>query len=328
MAKFRTRKWLDNIAPDENIGRAAKRTLKMQLFAVEHFLPRAASRPEKDSEYVHNLRVWSRRSMVALDLYAELLPEARTRWIRKQLKRLRDAASEARDYDVLSTLPLEEKLLKQIRRHRAKAQKPLRAIHEKLTQGGRFERQVEKLLRGLRRVHKDEASRELQAWGQARLKPVAENFFKAAPGPGGDLLALHNFRIRGKELCYSMEMLSGAFPPAFRAMLYPQVQGIQEKLGEINDLATLQERLQEVLAEAPDSPAKEKLRALLAKKQKRLVAAVKKFSDWCTPQLLAHLRAEFLALLPPAAVKPEKPQQDTPDDSEKYRLIGGARQAA
>lgn len=55
--------------------------------------------------------------------------------------------------------------------------------------------------------------------------------------------ALHRFRIRGKELRYVMELLAGAFPNALRNELSPIVEVIQDRLGEVNDLATAQARL-------------------------------------------------------------------------------------
>ena len=69
-------------------------------------------------------------------------------------------------------------------------------------------------------------------------------FFAAVPRDATDLAALHMFRIRGKELRYAMEVLAGAFSDEFRTRLYPIVESIQERLGEVNDLVTAKAKIE------------------------------------------------------------------------------------
>src|SRR4030095_1505962 len=68
---------------------------------VSHFLISAAEQDDPDGEHVHQLRVWSRRAVAALDLYQDWMPQRRYEWMRNQLNRIRHAAGEARDCDVL-----------------------------------------------------------------------------------------------------------------------------------------------------------------------------------------------------------------------------------
>src|SRR5436305_778371 len=94
-------KWIEGVSPDDPTGEVAARALRDRLAAVRHYLPLAAERAGEDMEYVHDLRVWSRRAAAALRLFAELLPHHPRDWVKKRLKRLRRAAGEARDCDVL-----------------------------------------------------------------------------------------------------------------------------------------------------------------------------------------------------------------------------------
>ena len=89
------------------------------------------------------------------------------------------------------------------------------------------------------------------------MAPAATAFFAAADGDLSDVKALHSFRIAGKRLRYAMELFAAAFPPAFREELYPLVEELQEKLGEINDHAAAAARLEEWQAElAPPAAAR------------------------------------------------------------------------
>src|SRR5271168_1372640 len=94
-------KWVYNVSPDDRTSDVAARTLRVRLNAVRYYLDLAADCPD-DIEHVHELRVWSRRAAAALRLYHDLLPSHCARWIGKQMRRLRRAASTARDFDVLT----------------------------------------------------------------------------------------------------------------------------------------------------------------------------------------------------------------------------------
>jgi hypothetical protein len=74
--------------------------LTVRLVAVCHYLPLAMYQAEKDPENVHQLRVSTRRSGAAVDIFALCLPEKVYKAIRKQLRNIRRAAGAARDWDV------------------------------------------------------------------------------------------------------------------------------------------------------------------------------------------------------------------------------------
>jgi CHAD domain-containing protein len=303
MAATHRDKWVLDVSPDDRISDVAVRTLQTRLEAVQHYLPLAAEKPEQDVEHVHELRVWTRRASAALALYVDLLPCRRAAWMKKQLKRLRRAASEARDCDVLARRlesapfdPEAERWLEKIREERDAAQKPIVAIHKRLKRNHRFDRRIGQLLRRVRPRGKNQPGGEeprFGAWARARLRPIIESFFNAAPADASDVSALHRFRIRGKKLRYAMELLAGAFPPEFLEELYPVVETLQEKLGDLNDLATARTRLRRRIEEADGREEATRLRHLLAEERARLETARREFLTWCTPALRQELRTGF-----------------------------------
>src|SRR6478609_7634136 len=94
-------KWIEGLGPETAVADAARRSLELRLAVVAHMLPLAAHLAEHDIEHVHRLRVATRRAAAALKLYRDWLPQKSARWIKKRLRQIRRAASEARDLDVL-----------------------------------------------------------------------------------------------------------------------------------------------------------------------------------------------------------------------------------
>jgi CHAD domain-containing protein len=307
MTMVRFSKWIEGVSPGNSTCAVAVRSLEARLAAVRHYLPLAAEQAEEDPEYVHELRVWTRRASAALDLYAGLLPRRRRTWLKKQLKRLRRAAGKARDCDVLAQRlaerqpgPETEAVLEKVRAQRRAAQRPIVAMHERLTRGDRFDRRVEKLLRCVRVRHQSSAAApdpRFGEWARASLRPLVRRFFKAAPSAEAGVGALHQSRIRGKELRYAMELLAGAFPPDLREKLYPVVEALQDQLGEINDLATAQARLREDKGAVGGRAGPAALGKLLAGEKGRLRQALQDFRSYWTPRFRKELRAGFKALL-------------------------------
>lgn len=339
MTTVRMDKWIHDVSPDDRTCAVAKRTLKARFGAVLHYLPLAAEKADEDIEYVHELRVWTRRAAAALRLYAGLLPQRKVRWMKKQLKRIRRAANDARDYDVLAQRvsnagsdPQAKRLLAKVQAQRRTAQQPLVALYERLHCDDRFERRLAKLLRRARPPGKSRAESKdprFGKWAQAQLRPVVKKFFKAAPVDGSDMAALHAFRIRSKELRYAMELLAGAFPPRFREQLYPIVETLQDKLGAINDLATAQVRLRERIEAADDATEVVHWYQVLAEENACLKQSQQAFRRWCTPQFVDALRAEFHVISAGAAqADPCLKARTRPSRSSASALRGSQRDAS
>ncbi|MBV8488371.1 MAG: CHAD domain-containing protein, partial [Planctomycetaceae bacterium] len=304
----------------------AARSLRNRLGAVLQVLPLAARKAEEDIEYVHQLRVWTRRACAALDLYEELLPRRRCAWLKKQLKRVRRAANDARDCDVLiERLKTERSYqaaglwLEELRAERSEKQKAIVTAERRLSRGHRFLRRSEKLMKRLQ--SRDEKSggaapSSFGDWAPDRLRPLVEHFLAAVPADRTDNSALHQFRIRGKQVRYAMELLAGAFSEEFRTKLYPVIEAMQGRLGEINDLATSIDRLTRKLDASADSAGEKSWQLLLARHRALLEEARQVFWDWFDSQQLQELRKGFERELGRVTQTADPPSRPLPATSE------------
>ena len=105
-------KWTIEASADEPVHEVAVRTIKARLAAIRFYLPLAAEKPAEDVEYVHQLRVATRRTVAAMEMYLAFFPKGPRKEICRELKQLRKAAGLARDLDVL------------VQRHAKQATKP------------------------------------------------------------------------------------------------------------------------------------------------------------------------------------------------------------
>ncbi len=291
-------KWLANTAPDDRAADVAARALDDRLDTVRRYLKRTAK--TMAAEDVHQLRVSARRADAALSLYADLLPRKHVKWFRRWVRRLRRAAGRIRDSDVLADRVAEPGAHwpVRLRAERWRGQRKVRRLADRLDAGQRLKRRTRKLLK---RIEKDCAGSTERFGDRAptSLRPLADGFFAAVPADAADDIALHQFRVRGKEVRYAMELLAGAFPPAFRDELYPFVGLLQERLGLVNDLAIARQRLEEWLAGTGDPATISHLHRRLAVTIDELVRARSEFHQWWSPELRDMLRARFDEFLGP-----------------------------
>ena len=139
MAIQAAEKWIEAITPDRRTSDVAALTLENRLTRVLHYLPLAAKKADEDIEYVHHLRVWTRRATATLRLYEEWMPPRRFSWMKKQLKRVRRAANDARDCDILIERLRKEpdsmgnqRWLKTLSAERQEAQQAIISVYERL----------------------------------------------------------------------------------------------------------------------------------------------------------------------------------------------------
>lgn len=316
-------KWLSGVTAHTSAGEAARLALESRLYLVWRYLPLAAERSDEDPEYVHQLRVATRRAMAALETFAAFLPRKRGKRLTRRLRKVRKAAGAARDSDVLLARLREQArsrpnpawaaVLAHVETQRRDAQRPIERIYAKL-QRERFGRKLERFLRNVRfrgRKNKpaehrnghdakngDAAGHE-PTFGQfARdsLRQAVEETFLAAGGDLNEIEALHQLRIRGKHLRYAMELVAGVLDPAMRDELYPTVERMQEKLGEVNDHAVGILTI-EKLKKSADADSSEALEALVRAEQTALAESREAFLAWWTPQRAGELRRRFDELL-------------------------------
>jgi CHAD domain-containing protein len=251
-------KWISGLTGDMPLVDAARRVLEVRLAAVVHHLGRALGSPYEDPEHVHQLRVSTRRAVAALDTFELCLPPKVYRSSRRFFRDIRRASGAARDWDVfVGQLPVE--LPKRSARRqsgvdfltgyalgqRLTAQKELEEASIDYPEA--IEQKVEQTVAAVQERSAD--PRTLAEWGRANLLALLRELEDAMMQDLGDYARLHRVRIIGKRLRYAMEIFVDCYPPAFREMLYPMIEEMQDILGRANDSFVAGQRLRQLTAE-------------------------------------------------------------------------------
>jgi CHAD domain-containing protein len=276
---------------------------------MSHYLELAVRAPRSETENVHQLRVFSRRAAAAMDIFEAWLPPNRGRSMRKSIKRVRQAAGAARDFDVLllrwtqrlekAPSPQGSLLLEEIIRHRHEAQPPIEAVHEKLAER-RFARKTSKLVDRIReRAGTGDCAERFGCMARVAMDRLLVPYLKAAQAELDDAEALHAFRIQGKQVRYAMEIFSGAFDEEFRGELYPAVVLLQERLGAINDHFTAKTYFCQWLAASESDAAREALECAMNEESQALDTTWHEFLAWWTSERRADLCGRFARYVQP-----------------------------
>lgn len=298
-------KWIKVDSPEEPVTAVARRTLRQRLRWLWHYLPLAAQRPEEDSEYVHQLRIATRRAEAAVETFGPNLPPRRARWLAKKLRKVRRAAGAARDLDVLrlhldaelhrETSPAVALLEGRAVELRRSAQPAIVEIALKIRRK-RFPRRMEKLLARIRPAG-DSATPPAPTFrdaAQDQLQRVVAGFYAAAAADLSEPAQMHQFRIAAKKLRYSMEIFAGALGDNFRRAAYTCVEQLQQHLGEVNDRVTFRAQCQSWLDQSSDPEERELLRRLLERETAAWQVSLEAFHQFWTPQCSAELKVQLL----------------------------------
>ncbi len=285
-------KWIDELTGDMPFAAAARRVLEIRLTAVGERLPLALFHADEDRERVHQLRVSTRRAGAAVRIFAECLPKRNRRAIARALKKMRRAAGAARDWDVFQEMtaqrlarataaqkPAFDLLLGFGQGQRAVAQGQLATLADLAKDD--YQPLVEATLAAL-----DDDDGSFRSQAVPRLTALLQELDAAAAQDLQDYERLHQVRISGKKLRYTMEIFASCFDAAFRDKIYPAVEEMQEILGRANDSFVAIRRLQEIRARLEMTQPKEwpryrpGLELLLRSHQRRLPEQRRQFLDW------------------------------------------------
>ena len=222
----------------------ASRAIERRLKRVAKLLPRAAKHPERDVEYVHDLRVASRRAAATLRLFEPWLPQTASSEMQSRLNRIRRAGGLARDLDVI-----EERLsrlaaaggatsqlaaaIDRVRVQRTKAQRPIRRCYRKARKQNWLGRRARSLSEQVEwRGQGPEPM--LSDWAGIALLPSLQRFVDRSFDDLTEPRALHKMRIAEKRVRYSLEVIGGALESPLDYVM-PMLADLQKRLGEIND---------------------------------------------------------------------------------------------
>ena len=291
-------KWIEGLAPDVSVSVAARFSIEDRLATVAYWLPLAARQSDDDTEKVHQLRVATRRAIAALKLYRDWLPRRPRRWLSKRLTEARQAAGAARDLDVLMTwlrqeLGEEENCALEIAvRERSDAQQPIVAIAKKCSHRNRLDHTTTEVIarvspRDPAAVAYDDSFEE---WAVTRLARAAQPFFASSPIDANDLEALHQFRILGKRLRYTIELVAPALGSQVRKKHYSTIQKLQELLGCVNDCVVGAAQLRKWRQATKNSQQRRLLEQLIDRERLELDAAIDEYNAWWTAERADALR--------------------------------------
>jgi CHAD domain-containing protein len=309
-------KWFRDLKPETPVEEAARHVLFVRLQVVKDYLPRAALEADEDIEYVHQLRVGTRRADAALRIFAGCLLKKTYRKAHRRLKRLRRAAGAARDWDVflLELLGREQKadarhrggldfLIGYALGQRRAAHAELEAVYHE--EDPSFETFLIHTIEAIRSPDAEASPAILVDLARPMLFDRLKELELAALADFRDYAQLHQVRIAGKRLRYAMEVFADCFDPAFRDTIYPHIEQLQEILGRANDshvaaerLIDLRERLQRICPTAWPrlQPGFEQL---LRSHQRRLPQERNRFLKWWSQWHPAGSEAVMTSLLTP-----------------------------
>jgi CHAD domain-containing protein len=223
----------------------------------------AGIREDIDSEFLHDFRVAVRRTRSGLTQLKGVLPPKITETMKNEFAYLGQITGPTRDLDVyllyeenyLARLPgvLREGLAgffaEMADRRQQEREKMIDAL-----QSPRYRKIISDWQAYLDRDDGDDPSRhsERPVYEYAR-KIIYRRYDRimkkgGAIGPSSPDEDLHRLRIQCKKLRYSLEFFSSLFPTEEIARVIKQLKGLQNNLGDFNDLSVQQDMLQDYLA--------------------------------------------------------------------------------
>jgi len=308
--------WIIIEAAGTPVCEVAARTLRHRLGAVwaevtgcmaggmgsraERATP-GSSGQRSNAERVHRLRVATRRALAALDAFSDVVPPRRQAWFRRRLRRLRRAAGNARDLDVLTarlaSMTARSRLVAMLARQREISRQPIRDVYEQLLAAdwpGRVERliaRVESIEPDSRRAATGRAS--FGRYARRRFRPRLARFFSRADQRLRTAEEMHDLRIEGKKLRYALEIFAGAFPPGVRESCEEALERLQETLGKFTDHAAAADRFRRWSRDERMAADRETLVELEREEAARADSARKVFAAWWNASRRRTLRRTF-----------------------------------
>jgi inorganic triphosphatase YgiF len=200
-----------------------------------------------DPEYIHQMRVATRRLRAALRLFAPVLPAGLADSLRLPFAALMTCLGRARDLDVLlaeianpvlTALPNEPRLpalAGDITNRRYAARAEALALLAAPDYG-------RTLLSALESLHPvpavDSLEIPLQSFATGRLRRLRKKLRRlAAAAELDDPVSLHALRIGVKRLRYALEFFAPLAPAGAFARALQRLAALQDTLGQLNDLA-------------------------------------------------------------------------------------------
>ena len=277
------------------VGQVAAGTLRTRFDAVWTELRAACEMPEH-AEHVHQLRVATRRTLAAFEAFRAVIPAQHQKWFEKRLRRLRRAAGEARDLDVLTARMVHDgaagarsRVVALLSQERHASRVPIRKQFEKLVDLD-WTARVDRLLADVRRRRRRS---DVPRFARRRLEPMVESFFEKADRKLRRAGEIHALRITGKKLRYALEIFAAMLPGHGLARCQESLEQLQKTLGEFTDHASAANRFERWARGVKAGPDRDALLSSGEDEARQADAARKAFSKWWSPKRRRSLRDRF-----------------------------------
>ena len=300
-------KWIEVSSPSAPAAEVAIDALLLRVEKVATMLPLAAWEYEEDIEHVHQLRTSCRRAAAAVQAFRPLM-SSKPKRLQRLLRTIRTAAGPARDADVLFARFNEEAsastnlsyVLARLQLQRSGAQGALVKVAKK-AKSGSLKKALDAAVQSLSDGDREEQRLSFRQFGRDALSVAAQKVFLLTAVHEPSLSQLHQLRIAGKRLRYSIELFHGAFPSGMRAEVYPLIEELQEKLGKLNDHATAQSMFQHWLADMPPGERAAHMAGRIVEEYEAAKQVRREFLEWWTTEQVAAIESRLSALLHPVA---------------------------
>ncbi len=298
-------KWIEVPSANAPAAEVARQALASRVAKIERMLPLAAYQYQQDVEHVHQLRTSCRRAAAAVEAFRPLM-SGKPKALGRLLRRIRKAAGPARDTDVLLARferqspsdPNLDYVIGRLHLLRESAQETLVTVAER-SQSGKLKKAVQRTLERLGRGDRDARQVSFGQFGRSALQAASQAVFQLTSVSQPTIAQLHQLRIAGKRLRYSIELFHGVFPPEMRGEVYPMVEELQERLGRLNDHATAQAMFQSWLADLPPGQRAVYLAQRIVAEYNAAIEVRREFLEWWTTQQIAALESRLGKLLQP-----------------------------
>lgn len=273
---------------DAQASKVARQVIKQRVQAAADYWKLVAKHEKPSVEAIHQLRVWSRRALAALQLFAPLLSAEPAAELQQILNKARKQAGKARDCDVLlasldkknqaalaDTLPV-------FKQQRAESAAKLAKSYRKKVRAGDLRecsRDVQKQLPATGSNGHLPPPVEFGPWFLQQFAIVSAELLRQLQLAKPSMRRAHALRIDGKRVRYALEIGLPSLPKHAGKQLYASLESLQEQLGELCDEQAQAAQFRE-LAKGLKPKQRTRLLQAAAEKDRRAAAHFRAFTRW------------------------------------------------
>ncbi|NND98498.1 MAG: CHAD domain-containing protein [Pirellulaceae bacterium] len=286
----------------ETLVADAALTIDRQLQAVAQSLDEIVSHTAATVRQIHRLRISTRRATATLNLYQDWLPAKERLWMRSSLRRIRRAAGEARDMDVLLKRYARKNRRRQrkvfaadCKRERRRAVRRLSRVGKQIVRTGKYTRRQNKLVSAFRTSLI--TALQIRTGRRENWQETVQNFLRRSHEPTDSLKSLHRLRVKAKGVRYVLELVDIADIQPQRKDALEVLGEIQKQLGTVNDHEVARRFFKLCRKRTSDAKDRKTLKGLIQRERRKRDDAIADFRKWWCPAALESFRAVLVEMI-------------------------------